>query len=192
VDGWKSFAATIDTWERFWQEHKLFSGQKHVKETYVLKDLVEITGAGRRTIQFWADHGVLVADKGTDHAGTGKQRRFSRNEAIIACLVHAFAKRQIGLGELIGISKVMRNQTLKDPEVREIINQAISDENSIEALIYETWNEKGRQRHQLTLVGDWIGAALTPDFPTFLDSLTKPDGFASIIRLRTYLSRMKE
>jgi hypothetical protein len=186
VDGWKSFAATIDTWEWLWQVHKLYFGQEDVKETYALRDLVDITGAGRRTIQFWADHGVLWADKGTDHAGTGTHRRFSRDEAIIACIVQAFALRSIGIGELIQISHFLRSLML-DPsgETRKTINQAISDENSMIHLIFETWNDKGRARYSATLTPREGGV------PRF-KSLLKPDGFASIIRLRTYLSNMDE
>jgi hypothetical protein len=184
VDGWKSFAATIDTWERSWQVHKLFFGQKDVKETYVLRDLVEITGAGRRTVQFWADHGVLVADKDTDHAGTGTHRRFSRDEAIIACIVQAFALRTIGIGELIGLAEAIRH-SLTNSGIRKTINQAISDENSTAALVYEKWIDDV-ERHYLWL---WGGGRAGP---ASFKSLFKPDGFAAIIRLRTYLSRMEE
>jgi hypothetical protein len=184
VDGWKLFAATIDTWERSWQEHKLFFGQKDVKETYVLRDLVDITGAGRRTIQFWADHGVLIADKDTVHAGTGTHRRFSRDEAIIACLVQAFAKH-VGIGELIEVAKVIRNR-LADPRARKVIDRAMRDEKSPATLAFETWNDKG-PRYRATL---WLG--IWSETQTFFDTLFKPDGFVSVIRLRTYLARMNE
>jgi hypothetical protein len=153
-----------------------------VKDTYALRDLVNLTRAGRRTIQFWADHGVLVADKGTDHAGTGTHRRFSRDEAIVACLIHAFALRQIGIGELIGISKMIR-EILADPESRKEINQAIIDEKSKTGLILETWNDKGPRYKVSLLPGHGPSGHL-------FKNILRPDGFAFVINLRMFLSRL--
>lgn len=75
---------------------------------YTLADLTRITGAKRRSVQLWAEAGVIRAKRDTERRGTGTHRRFSRDEAIIACIVHAFAKQQMSIGTLLMISKVVR------------------------------------------------------------------------------------
>ena len=75
---------------------------------YTLADLARVTGAKRRSLQLWADAGVIKAKKGTNRAGTGTHRLFSRDEAIVACITHAFALHQMSIGELLTISHAFR------------------------------------------------------------------------------------
>src|SRR5215208_916304 len=79
-----------------------------IVDSYTLADLERVTSAKRRSLQLWADAKVIMADRSTDRAGTGTHRRFSRKEAIVACIVHAFALHQVAIGELLYISLLVR------------------------------------------------------------------------------------
>ncbi|CAH2400503.1 hypothetical protein MES4922_250002 [Mesorhizobium ventifaucium] len=67
---------------------------------YSLADLTKITDSKRRSVQLWAEAGVIHADVETERAGTGVHRRFSRNEAIIAVLIARRAELRISIGML--------------------------------------------------------------------------------------------
>ncbi|TPJ50625.1 MULTISPECIES: MerR family transcriptional regulator [unclassified Mesorhizobium] len=75
---------------------------------YTLSDLTEITGAKRRTLQLWAEAGVILTDD--VHGGTGTYRRYSRQEALIACLMVPFHRLQMSIGQLALISNGIRGQ----------------------------------------------------------------------------------
>src|SRR5450759_746904 len=75
---------------------------------YSLADLVLVTGAKRRSVQVWAEGGVIRADRATERAGTGRHRQFGRHEAIIACVIHEFARRQMAIWHLLKISAKLR------------------------------------------------------------------------------------
>jgi hypothetical protein len=77
-------------------------------DSYSLGDLEKITRAKRRSIQLWADAGVLQAARSTERAGTGIHREFSRDEAIVACIIRPFALRRMSIGELLFISGAIR------------------------------------------------------------------------------------
>ncbi|MHC2334471.1 DNA-binding transcriptional MerR regulator [Bradyrhizobium sp. USDA 4454] len=144
-------------------------------DLYSLADLARITGAKRRSIQLWADAGVIVPEGDTDRAGTGTHRKFSRDEAIIACLIHPFAARQIAIGELIAISKSVRQSFLKMVGLKRTIEDAIRGDDSW-CLMYESWD----------------GGNLTTLFKGAPDlkALRKPGGLAAIISLSGYLSEL--
>jgi hypothetical protein len=113
---------------------------------------------------------VILAESATDRAGTGTHRRFSRDEAIIACIVHAFASHQIAIGQLIEISKAARSGIGK-----RIVDAAIAGDESW-LLMYQSW--KGGN-----VVNLFRGQ---PEFT----HLRKPDGFAVIICLKNYVSKI--
>jgi hypothetical protein len=77
-------------------------------DSYSLGDLEKITRAKRRSIQLWADAGVIQAGRSTERAGTGIHREFSRDEAIVACIIRPFALRRMSIGELLFISGAIR------------------------------------------------------------------------------------
>ena len=79
------------------------------QQEYTLAELTRITGAKRRSVQLWAEAGVIRAKRETERRGTGTHRKFSRDEAVIACIIHAFAKQQMAIGTLLTISKVVRH-----------------------------------------------------------------------------------
>lgn len=94
---------------------------------FALADLERITGAKARSIQLWADAGVLKARPATERGGSGKHRRFSRDEAIVACIVAPFAARRISIGEVLNVSNAVRRQ-LKEggASVRATIDDVIA------------------------------------------------------------------
>ncbi|TIM10974.1 MAG: hypothetical protein E5Y67_25370 [Mesorhizobium sp.] len=95
-----------------------------------LAEVTKLTGAKRRTVQLWAEAGVLIAEHATDRAGTGVHRRFSKDEAIVACLVHAFARRlQTPIGVLLRISKLLRT-SMSHEKFASMVHRAIADPDS--------------------------------------------------------------
>ena len=75
---------------------------------YTLADIVRISGAKRRSIQLWAEAGVIHAHSSTERRGTGTHRRFSKDEAIIASIINVFSKRQVAIGELQRLASALR------------------------------------------------------------------------------------
>jgi hypothetical protein len=143
-------------------------------DTYSLRDLVEVTGAKPRSLQLWADRKVIHAIADTDDAGSGVHRRFSREEAIIACIVQAFALRQIPIGELKQIGQTMRH-SFSHTRGRDRINDAIHGKGNT-YLIYHVAE------------GKRVVTGYIEDVTRFLK---EPDSMALVIRLETYLSKLK-
>jgi hypothetical protein len=142
---------------------------------YTLADLAHITGAKRRSLQLWADARAIVAELPTDHAGTGVHRRFSRDEAIIACILSAFASHQISIGGLVQIAKSVRTYLNVSGTRKLVIEPAIAGDDKW-MLVYESWNG-GSKVHA------------SPEHPD-LKNVRKPGGFAVIICLSIYLSKI--
>ena len=82
---------------------------------YTLSELAKITGAKPRSIQLWADAGIIKAAAATERAGSGTHRRFSRQEAVIACVLATFADQKIAIGGLSQIAHGLRAM----PELRD-------------------------------------------------------------------------
>ena len=76
--------------------------------SYVLADVAEVACIPKRSVRLWADAGVIVADSGTMHEGSGTHRRFSRVELIIACIVAPFAKQKLAIGALKALARNIR------------------------------------------------------------------------------------
>jgi hypothetical protein len=79
-----------------------------MRDEFNLADLVEITGAKRRTVQLWAEAGALIADRGTEKAGTGVYRKFNRKEAIVASILTALSRLKISIGVMVEIAATTR------------------------------------------------------------------------------------
>jgi hypothetical protein len=173
-------------------------------DSCTLADLARVTGAKRRSLQLWADAGVIRAKKGTNRAGTGTHRLFSREEAIVACIVHAFALHQIAIGELINISTRVRealrpgqheeppttDDKLPDKRKPAAVIQAAIDGDTSWLLVYESWQKDVRAQenhppvwrtvHSVTAIK--AGKAMpTPAH------LCDGQGFAVVICLARYL-----
>jgi hypothetical protein len=147
-----------------------------VQDTFTLADLVEVTGAKRRSLQLWAERSVIRALPQTESAGTGVHRLFSRDEAIIACIVHAFAMRHIAIGGLKDISLAVRS--FIDTE-SSLVYEAIGGSGHT-MLNYETWYAKGKPRNQISMS---TGGKI------FAES-SKPWHMSMVIRLETYLAKL--
>lgn len=76
---------------------------------FTLSDLVSITGMKRRTVQLWAEAGVIQSDASTERAGTGVHRQFSWREAKVACLLSPLCDLQLPIGKMLELSKTMRD-----------------------------------------------------------------------------------
>jgi hypothetical protein len=184
---------------------------------YTLADLARVTGAKRRSLQLWADAGVIVPEKSTDRGGSGTHRRFSRKEAVIACIVHAFALHQIAIGELQLISTAMRGfflvtkgggeehfgkssmklhktkegrskGTKMESEALELLESAIRGEGDA-TFVFESWIEEG-SRQPKDHRHRAFGMAIFPTREVQLENLHEPEGFAVAILLRNYLSKI--
>lgn len=74
-----------------------------------LSEIASATGAKPRTVQLWADAGVIVAEPGTDREGSGRHREFGKGEVIIACIVAPFAVDKMAIGGLLNIARTIRH-----------------------------------------------------------------------------------
>ena len=159
---------------------------------YTLADLTKIVGAKRRSVQLWAEAGVIQADPLTERAGTGVARRFGWDEAVIACIIHAFAIRQVSIGHLLKLSGGLRTR-LRRHEVRESIKSALRPSVDAAYLIIAEAEGKLQQICLYPRLRDqrdgtlWsnIGEAAAPDL------LTKAaDGMTFTIDIKVYLRNL--
>jgi hypothetical protein len=90
-----------------------------------LSDISKATGAKPRTVQLWADAGVIIAEAGTDREGSGKHREFGKLEVIIACIVTPFAADKMAIGGLLGLARVVRG-FLRAPDTQASVDDAIN------------------------------------------------------------------
>ena len=186
---------------------------------YTLADLERVTGAKRRSLQLWADAGVIQAEQGTNRAGTGRHRLFSREQAIVACIIRGFAERQMAIGELLAIAEKIRELFRSNVRVLPNVESVIKGEKD-QMLILETWIE-GRVAPVLRLPESFGVVAelsdafrnrmqnLRPGYDVMIAEITratnehgeeaivmpvlhfeKPEAIAVALRLRTYLSNM--
>jgi hypothetical protein len=149
-------------------------------EEYSLADLVEITGAKPRSLQIWAERGVIQPIKSTSGAGTGHHRLFSRAEAIIACIIHPFAMRQMAIGELLDLSGAIRQHYAKRPDIYE---KARGGGDASTLLSVEIWYEDAKETKMGRLLSVYQGST------TFKNS-RKPGAIVMIIRLETHLAKL--
>ena len=98
--------------------------------TYTVADVIKATGLKRRTVQFWADKGVIQATKATQEGGHGVHRSFTRNELIIASLIHPLSlgwhrDQTRSLGELYELARTLRH-LLRTSVTRDDFDSAIA------------------------------------------------------------------
>ena len=168
---------------------------------YTLADLTRITGAKRRTVQLWAEGGVIIAMSGTGHGGKGTHRRFSRDEVILACIAHAFARQQMPIGTLLRATEMLRG-ALVNPNQKSIIEKAIKNT----AKIYMILKGSGAPRFVHSLAdgsaNEELGIAIIDEGQAKEDLAglvgkrvtEKSDGFGSFattIMLNPYLEGME-
>jgi DNA-binding transcriptional MerR regulator len=161
--------------------------------SYTLAEMEQITGAKRRALQFWSDAGVIQPETDTDRAGRGVHRRYSRHEAMIACVIRPFAEMHLPIGELHGMAAGIRNglNNRKDARLRDEMKLAITGD----VLLF---------LYFLRAEGGWLWeisageskdideVKLTPrDVQVLLGHLQAPDSSSHVILLNTYLSGLR-
>ena len=130
-----------------------------------LAELADLVGAKRRTLQLWAEAGVIEAEPGTLRSGKGAYRRYARKEVIIACLVYAFARRlQSPIGVLTDLGSMLRTQlhaadaaakideAIEDPE-NQLFLIAHGDDSVPEAPVFSHMVTADRRKVELRLIG---------------------------------------
>ena len=155
-------------------------------DTYTLADLTKLTGAKRRSVQFWAEAGALKAEAETERSGSGTHRRFGRDEAIIACVLHQFAQQQIAIGHLIEVSVGFRHLLdMHDGKVRHVVERAIEDDGKNFYLYVPTTSER-----KGVVFTDEDG--IEPSFFQILKDLEVDVSFVAVIDLNIALSSVRD
>jgi hypothetical protein len=156
---------------------------------YTLSEVVKLTGARRRSVQLWAEAGVIKADGPTERAGSGTHRRFSRDEAVIACIVHAFVPYPIG--ELLDVAAAIRRLFSHQPRKnRSMIESAVTGSNQV--FLVMSWVGEGAGTWGATLK-EFAGhpqrdqAELAAFAWMTIQFLTQRSAKTTTVRLNTYL-----
>jgi hypothetical protein len=132
---------------------------------FSLAQLVKVTGGKRRSVQLWAEAAAILAYPTTEKRGTGTHRKFSRDEAIIACVLNALAKRQVGIGELVRIGR----------GIRAFLNSGKAEWNFFLVII---WKHEGDPEVSLNE---------EPELSPLIGDNVKDDGLSIILPLRRAL-----
>ena len=80
--------------------------------THTLSNIVDLTGAKPRSIQLWADAGVLSPISTSDRRGSGTHRRFRHREAEIAAIVAPLSRMGVSIGHLKRVANEIRKMRL--------------------------------------------------------------------------------
>ena len=166
---------------------------------FTLAEMEKVTGANRRALQFWTGEGVIMTTKATAEAGRGVHRRYSRDEAIIACAVRAFADRRLSVRELTAIAESMR-RILASKEVPKNKNessgsQAIENAVAGKWRVYLSFSNNAAGKWSVSTTTD-PGEGTTPEMIASLlgkkaaEHLDAPDSFACQILLNTYTKKI--
>src|SRR5262249_11177957 len=145
--------------------------------TYTVADVIEATGLKRRTVQFWADKGVIQATSATQEGGQGVHRSFTRNELVIACLLHPLSlgwpKDQTrSLGELKEVAKTLRH-LVRASVTRDDFNGAIAGKGRFYLIL--TWIFGGG-------IETWVGDAKDHNsFPGVMERLKELSGRSEVL-----------
>jgi DNA-binding transcriptional MerR regulator len=94
---------------------------------YTVSQLASAVQLDLRTVQLWADFGILLPEKGTQGAGTGVHRRFGLLEARIAALLTSFASIGVPRGMLKRLADQFREKlTEESHRLRTAVERAAS------------------------------------------------------------------
>jgi DNA-binding transcriptional MerR regulator len=148
-------------------------------KTFSVSEVAQTSGVNPRTIQFWADKGVIRATPSTSEAGKGTHRSFSYDELLIACLMNSFSGTQVrAVGELKTIAKAIRT-ILKGPD-RVHFEAAVTD--SANCFLILIWlGEKGLE----TMITS--SKEGTAEVASVLSDLRETPGRAEIICLNKWI-----
>jgi DNA-binding transcriptional MerR regulator len=148
-------------------------------QVFSLAETARIAGARPRSVQLWAEAGSIIPEDDKLHAGRGRHRQFSRSEVAIACVLQAFARRNLPIGELVKVGALLRGGS-----VLESI-ESHAERNVPTYLIINWWGED-----EMTMRVSWTdpkhGGGIEPQ----LSALGKDNGMAAVIQVNTYLKRL--
>jgi hypothetical protein len=152
-----------------------------------LADIAKATGAKPRSIQLWADAGVLLPDVGTDREGSGRHRRFSKLEVVVACIVAPFANEKVAIGGLKAIaSQVRQTMTLGHSLETHPIRDALEGRGE-NYIAISTFPREGKTGYLVVTVGGHISKSL----PTFLAEMTSGGAKLNVLSLNTLLKPIR-
>jgi hypothetical protein len=153
--------------------------------TYTVADVIKATGLKRRTVQFWADKEVIHATKATQEGGSGVYRSFTRNEVIIACLIHPLSlgwrrDQTRSLGELKELARSLRHLL----RFREDFDAAIAGNGQFYFIL--TWEFGGG-------IETWVGdAKYHKSFPGVMGRLEEHSGRSEVLYLNEWLRPLRD
>jgi hypothetical protein len=144
---------------------------------HTLSDITRITGGNRRTVQFWAEQGVLRSTR--QHEGSGVPREFDDREVIVACVVNGLSSQGVPVGKLIAAANGVRSH-LVPPINREMFNDAIAGQ-GVNLLLLATYSAKSdvgpKETSEVSMFSDtrtdstledWIKFLITSDLVAFV------------------------
>jgi hypothetical protein len=140
-----------------------------------LSDITRITGGNRRTLQFWAEQGVLRSTR--QHEGSGIPREFDDHEIVVACIVNGLSSQGVPISKLVGAANSVR-EYLRLPIYRASFNDAIEGR-GINLLLLASYSGQNAQKwmFETSLFSDTrtdgnldnsIGLLITDDFLGFV------------------------
>ena len=160
---------------------------------YTVAELAGITGAKPRSIQFWAASGLLHPNPDTMGAGPGTHRRYSREEALVACVLHALTGSiRLALGDLRNVAEGARN-LMEHRDARADVEAVIAGNRRM-YLIFERW---GGKHWSLHMVGADPADAATPSLELAkamarsAQHLEKDNSAAMIVLLNKYTKGLR-
>jgi hypothetical protein len=126
-------------------------------EEFTLSTLAEITRMPKRSLQLWADAGVIKANPSTMREGSGVHRKFKREEAIVACIVAPFAKQKMAIGALEQVGDAVRRYLRLPRQIDGVRRAAANDDGKNYYLVVNWIADKsggGLSPHSFNLVSD--------------------------------------
>jgi hypothetical protein len=136
---------------------------------FTLAELTAVTGSKRRTVQLWAEAGAIQAYADTERAGTGVHRRFSRDEAMIACMLSSMSYLKMSIGELVQRAADFRTWLDRDA-VRGEIEDCIAGKREI---IVFFWRCEEYPDHPIRVYVSKPGAPLEGDTAFFAEQILR-------------------
>jgi hypothetical protein len=153
-----------------------------------LADIARATGAKPRSIQLWADAGVLLAEAGTDREGSGQHREFSKQEVVIACIVAPFANEKVAVGGLKAIATGVRNvMAFGHPFEMQPIHDALAGKGE-NFITIATFPSEGRTAYAVTTIGNQYSSK---SLMAFLSEMTMGGAKLNVLSLNTLLKPIR-
>lgn len=78
-------------------------------QSVTITDLVQVTGESKRTLQHWADNGVVIPIPATIKQGPGKVRQFRADELYWSLVASAINRRRTSVSELSDVLSSLRD-----------------------------------------------------------------------------------